>query len=275
MVGEAPAGQPSPGLQSAQQHDKLTTSDGSKPRPGPSEHPEKSDQEMAEAPSNPHPSKPDQAKTARPGREHAPELGTRIEVLWRIETDEPADDGSESTMPTVQDRWWGAVVQDCTNERVGAAAQPQHPEALVHVLLYDAYGEFEEDTARVVFLPDRTLVDLARLDDEDRGMLDWRLEGTTDVAPEPAVPLTMAQFANQQEEIVQQAGLSSDADLQVLRQFPANVQLHMTSGYRAFADGVKGMLTELMAKKPSGYVVTEADVQEIFAKIQASKKPSG
>lgn len=206
---------------------------------------------------NPTPPNPLALSASGPGSAHAPPLGTRIEVLWRIESPDEGDQAGE-----IVDKWWGAVVQDCTSQMAGSLVKPEWAGELVHTLLYDAWGEFGEDTVRVVFVPKKSLVDLARLDDENGGVLDWRVEGGD---------MSMEEVAEENEALVQEAGLSSDADLAVLSQYPANVQINVASGYRVFADGVKEMLGELVASKPRGYVVTESDVQGIFERIQRMK----
>lgn len=203
-----------------------------------------------------------------PSKLHAPPLGTRIEVLWRISYDEKGDNEPV-------DRWWGAVIQDCTKQLVGEQSEAEYADYPIHILLYDAYGEFEEDTARVAFLPNSMLLDLAQTDGPHNGMLDWRVEGSEDNATnagEAPQQLSLSQYAAEQAALVEQAGLSSDADLEVLSQMPADLQLHMSAGYRQFADGVKKMLFELMERKPTGYVVTEQDVQMIFTRLRAAKE---
>lgn len=197
------------------------------------------------------------------GREHAPATGTRIEVMWRIESGE--GEGADAEDGETVDRWWGAVVHACTEETAGARVKTEWAHARVYELRYDAWGEFAEDTARVAFVSRGSLVDLARLQDENDGVLDWRVEGGD---------LSMKEVAEENEALVSQMGLSSDADLAVLSQYPAQVQIDVASGYREFADGVKEMLGELVASKPSGYVVTESDVQGIFEKIQKMKPGS-
>lgn len=211
---------------------------------------------------------PPQAPTLLSGRLHAPPLGSRIEVLWRIESGGGEDNAPEGD-DAIHERWWGAVVQDCLSQPVGSSVPNGHSDQLVHILLYDAYGEFEEDIARVVFLPDRTLIDLLRADDDNQGVLDWRVEGDGD---EQKRDLSLRDVAEEQEAMVMEAGISADADLEALRAYPANVQIGVTQGYRVFADGIKEMLGELVASKPRGYVVTEADVQTIFERIRQNKE---
>lgn len=202
-----------------------------------------------------------------PGRLHAPPLSSRIEVLWRIESG--GEEENTAGQDAIHERWWGAVVQDCLSQPGGASVPTEHRDQRVHILLYDAFGEFEEDIARVVFLPDRTLIDLSRADDENQGVLDWRPEGD---AEEQKRELSLRDVADEQEAMVMEAGISADADLEALRAYPANVQIGVTQGYRVFADGIKEMLGELVASKPKGYVVTEADVQTIFERIRRNKE---
>ena len=188
-----------------------------------------------------------------------PAIGSRIEVMWKIE-----DSGTE------QERWWGATVQDCTNETVGQKANGKYCDYKVYVLLYDPYDIFAEETAHVAFIADSALVDLSMVDDENGGVLDWRVEGTTGTQNGDE-SVGMAEIARDYETVARQVGLAEDADLQALGQFSAHVQGQLAVGYRNFADNVKRMLGELMAQKPEGYVVTEADVHDIFARLRATR----
>lgn len=189
----------------------------------------------------------------------APAIGSRIEVLWKIE-----DSGTE------QERWWGATVQDCTNETIGDKANGKYSDYKIHVLLYDPYDVFAEETSHVAFIADSVLVDLSMIGDENGGVLDWRGEGKSGTQHGDE-SVDMAEIARDYEAVARQVGLAEDADLQALGQFSAHVQGQLAVGYRNFADNVKRMLGELMAQKPEGYVVTEADVHDIFARLRATR----
>lgn len=214
--------------------------------------------------------------TLSPGHPFAPPIGTRIQVLWRIVYDEK-DDAAEQVNATdpqtddsnVDERWWGAVVQDCTNETVGSRS-PEHAHLKVHILLYDAYNDFPEETARVAFLPGNVLLELSMLGEADSGRLDWQLESDSTMEDDPSSAVCSAEFlAREADEIVQQSGLSVDADLHALATMPHNVQLHVASGYRNFADAVKRLLGELIATKPTDYVVTADDVRDIMSRVRS------
>lgn len=198
-------------------------------------------------------------------KSQAPKVGSRIEVLWRIE---PPDSATDGPSKTPVERWWGATVQDCTREKAGSAVKPDYADYNVHVLLYDAYGEFAQDVSRVVFIPGSSLVDLSLVGDENKGVLDWKMEGDDLDVGMSAGPLSLETVIAEQTAMVQEAGISTDADLEVLSQYPANVQIRMATGYRKFADNVKQMLAELASTQPPGYVITEADVEAILAKLQ-------
>lgn len=187
-------------------------------------------------------------------------------MLWRIESGGEGDNAPEEG--ATHERWWGATVQDCLPQHAGASVPPAHRDQRVHALLYDAYGDFEEDVARVVFLPAHTLLDLSRTDDDNSGILDWRVEREGD---DMNGEMSLKDVAEEQEAMVMEAGISANADLEALSAYPADVQIGVTQGYRVFADGVKEMLGELVASKPKGYVVTEADVQTIFERIRRNK----
>lgn len=164
------------------------------------------------------------------------------------------------------------MVQDCTTDTSSLSIPAAHAGKPVHILLYDAFGEFDEDIAHVIFLPDRSLVDLARIEEETDGILDWRLETEGDEygygARGNGGELSLMEVVDAQVEMVSAAGISANADLEALREYPPSVQIGVASGYRVFADGVKQMLGELVASKPMGYVVTEEDVQSVVTRIR-------
>lgn len=207
---------------------------------------------------------PSPAASVADGRSHAPALGTRIQVLWRLTFD--GADGSEGTTPV--DQWWGAVVQDCTRETVGAA-RAMHAHRYVFVLLYDPLHGFTEETSRVAFLPDSQLLDLAQLDGPHAGVLDWRVEGADEDDDASAVHSASA-VAAEVDNLVQEAGIAADADLHALAAMPHTVQIRLASGYRSFADALKARLAELIAAKGDGYVVTKEDVDSIMTALQRS-----
>lgn len=226
---------------------------------------------------------------------HAPPIGTKIQVLWRIihesnnnnsnsnadamntdSTNEATGNTELTSGPMEEQRWWGAVVQERTSEKVGIRSIEIHKDLDVHILLYDAYGDFEEEVVRVAFLPDNVLLDLSMLDDADGGRLDWRLESDAmndEDDEESATAVRSAEcLAREADQIVQLSGISADADLQALARMPHEVQLHVASGYRSFADAIKSLLGELVASKPADYVVTAQDVQEIMARVRSQRQ---
>lgn len=235
-------------------------------------------------------------------QDHAPALGSRIQVLWRIIHNDPTSTEQSSPSPSpslstdvkdklpenasenaadnsndshVEERWWGAAVQDCTSETVGARC-PAHANVNVHILLYDAYNDFPEEIVRVAFLPDNILLDLAMLEDTSGGRLDWQYESDafmSDGNMNNESNVCSAEFlAREADAIVQQSGISADADLQALSAMPHDVQLHVASGYRSFADSIKQNLGELINSKPTDYVVTVDDVQNIMARVRSQQR---
>ncbi|KAI0562840.1 hypothetical protein FGB62_51g126 [Gracilaria domingensis] len=205
----------------------------------------------------------------------APPIGSRIEVLWRVDYDpEEADKmevDTDTGGPQTLIRWWGATVQDCLSETVGSKC-PQHADKKVFVLLYDAFQEFGEDTATVAFISHDCLVDLSQLDDVNKGELEWRMENAENKqaetsAEDKAQLVSLEQYANEVSAAVEGAGLSEEADLQILNSLPPHVQAQVASGYRRFADHVKNSLASFMEEKPKDYIVTKADVQNMFASM--------
>lgn len=179
-------------------------------------------------------------------------------MLWRITYDDAE--------PVVC--WWGAVVQDCTRETVGGVVA-EYSHCNVHILLYDARDEFEEDVARVAFVARDSLLDLACTNDENKGILDWKLE---EAGEESAPHVSLHDVLRNEMEGMQEAGVRENADLEALGSMPAHVQTNITAGYRNFVDGVKEMLEECVRTNPPGYVVTEQDVRQMYARVLAKYK---
>lgn len=242
-------------------------------------------------------------------RAHAPPIGSRIQVLWRIVYNEPNSSGTtpvkqqksdqqtqhqqsepqsepqpepgesaHTLEPDVVERWWGAVVQDCTPDFVGSR-DPAYSNYNVFVLLYDAYGEFEEETSRVAFLPGNVLLDLSMLHGEDGGRLDWRLESSDmdldDLPAHVSSPLCTTELSRFADDLASQSEVPADADLRALATMPYDVQLHVTSGYRSFADSLKSRLGQLLSSKPSDYVVTAADIHDVMSRVRNDQRGRG
>lgn len=241
----------------------------------------------------PQPRQPQPEPQAPVDNSHAPPIGTKIQVLWRIihednnnsstteamnmdSNNELAGNTEPTSGPMEEQRWWGAVVQERTSEKVGSRSIEAYKDLDVHILLYDAYEDFEEEVVRVAFLPDNVLLDLSMLEDADGGRLDWRLESDAmndEDDEESATAVRSAEcLAREADQIVQLSGISADADLQALARMPHEVQLHVASGYRSFADAIKTLLGELVASKPADYVVTAQDVQEIMARVRSQRQ---
>lgn len=274
-----------------------TSTPSTTPTPQPSITPANTQSTLAPAPSK----EVDPAISS--GRAFAPPIGTKIQVLWRIvyEDNKPVADpvtdpkptlpgtgetGPLSTPPSATaqialeqqeeksktvERWWGAVLQDRTNEKVGSLSS-EHADLDVFILLYDSYNDFSEETSRVAFLPNNTLLDLSLLDDSQGGRLDWVEESAMQLEQDtPFVVRPLEWLARETEDITQQTGLPADADLRALATMPHNVQVHVATGYRSFADTVKRLLSELVASKPDGYIITEDDVHTILARVRSQR----
>jgi hypothetical protein len=196
-------------------------------------------------------------------------LGDRVEVLWRIERD-PDDAGPHS-----EERWWGASV----HSRDGQTDK--------YILLYDEYLEFAPAQVSVCLLGAQSLRD------EDAGgdVMLWRREGDTSVTGDSAFPevrdhagesadnddcmrerdvYSMRDVVRAQEEVdAEQGECAGDAMLAALGSLPAVHQTEMAIKYRQFADELKSELAELMRLRGPGCVVTEGDIQTLFAKIRS------
>lgn len=205
----------------------------------------------SEAPAAPAPGSTCAEKPARA----PPPIGSRIEVLWDLEA------GEGDTANTTS-HWWGAVVQ--------ASEPPASPNLPpTHILLYDAFGEFGEDVARVHFGAEGSLTDLARTSEPAGGELSWRVEGTGSDAGEDARDVVYGVDLNDDAHVLSM--LVGDETLRALAELPPAEQIEATAQYRAFADVMKGKLRSLYADRGAGYVVTPEDVRAIFADIKRER----
>ena len=141
----------------------------------------------------------------------------------------------------------GATVQDASQELVGDLSPP-NKDLKIYILLYDAHDGFAEDIARVAFVSPDTLLDLACVHDENKGILDWRMEE----AKEENINnnLSLDDVLRNEMDRLREAGVTENADLEVLGEMPAHVQSNITAGYRNFVEGVKEMIAECVRKNP-------------------------
>ena len=190
----------------------------------------------------------------------APALGTFIEVLWVIEEGGESGEGPKK----VEERWWGAVVQS----RIPRSAELPRGG---HILHYDSFGEFVDEVCRVTFTSSDELIDLGR----DNATLYWRIAGTETPEPSPAKVVSMSDVLRAQAAVDEEEGSSAEAALSALSDLPVTEQMHLASGYRTFADRVKGMLAELSERNGPQYVVTHADIQNIFERLRSEPAAGG
>lgn len=189
--------------------------------------------------------------------------GDRIEVKWQLQT----EDGNDSC------RWWGARVEGVTGAVGGFE---------VWTLRYDAYQEFEEESANVVVFPGQWLHDVGQGDD---GFLRWKFEG--DAEPDEEDEEEMDELEEEEEmdyvldgqqvlDLVNQheqdTGQSSEQEaLEALAASCSNPaqQLHVAAGFRDMVDHIKEQVRQRIEASGSGsYTVTADDVQQIFSKLK-------
>lgn len=202
-----------------------------------------------------------------------PPLGSRVEVLWHIEFEVEAATGAgvaEAALPA-EERWWGATVQERNCETASELAGSRHADKPVHSLLYDSHGDFEESTARVVFISKSRLVDIDRQGEALGGLLDWRFEGQPCALDcgDGTDHVTMEEVVAAQAALDSETGVSiADAGLEAMSELPLVQQRKLASEYRSMADKIKLKLSEL-AMRP-GYVITNSDIETIFTQLKNS-----
>uniref|UniRef100_A0A7S2TLK8 Uncharacterized protein n=1 Tax=Lotharella oceanica TaxID=641309 RepID=A0A7S2TLK8_9EUKA len=160
-------------------------------------------------------------------------VGTRLQVQWEIVDDAEGGTGEVSA------RWWGC-------EFFGLKGQDPAGRD-IHVIRYDAHGEFEETDSEIVFLSDSDLWDVAY---ESR--LHWRRE-PPEWNPNQEEKLTMIDvIANQEKEETRNgvpAGLLHSLALNAFSKMPHEKQMAMAARYRDFSNAFKEGLAELKASR--------------------------
>ncbi|KAL0053588.1 hypothetical protein WJX82_007989 [Trebouxia sp. C0006] len=141
---------------------------------------------------------------------------------------------------------------------------------LAAVLRYQAFRDFEEETADVMFMADGHLYHT----DNDETLLRWRKEGEQQSDPDDkddGSQLVDANDLDEDEQLIErELGVNAeDVMRQQLQQYPLDQQRQLASGARAFVDHFREQLSQLaQAQGGSGYTVTENDVHGIFASLK-------
>ncbi len=181
----------------------------------------------------------DKSTESQAGQVIYPPLNAEIQVLWELHNDEKG---------TVEEVWWSAQVQ-------GSEAPPGKER--VHFLLYVAHDEFDEEVARVRFLPNHELEDLS-----SGAEMKWRMAPAETVVKPPAEVVLLRDVMDTSSSPVVQ-----DAALEALAKLPASKQIDIAERYRALADRVKESLVQLAESRGEEYVVTEGDIHSIFRSL--------
>lgn len=181
-----------------------------------------------------------------------PSADSIIEVRWQLEEDHKTE--------TV---WWKATL-------VGIhSAQAAAPCEAPAVLRYQAFRDFAEETAEVVFTADGYLY---HSDNQDT-LLRWRFEGDqqseSEDEDEGDVVLD-ANDLNQDEELLErELGVNAeDVMRQQLQSYPLDQQRQLASGARDFVDHFRQHLSQLAQASGGSHTVTANDVQGIFASLK-------
>ncbi|KAK9830145.1 hypothetical protein WJX72_009978 [[Myrmecia] bisecta] len=175
-------------------------------------------------------------------------VGERIQVRWSVLNPE---DGSSRT------RWWGAVLLASDDSQV------------TWTLRYDAFEDFEEEDAQVVFLPEGRIQTVGQED-----LLRWRKEGqkgeeASSGADEDEI-VALTELAEDQREFERELGCSLDqATFQTMQErlTPAE-RLHVAAGFRDFTDHIMTRLRERVeASGAQPFTVSAADVQDMLSSL--------
>lgn len=209
------------------------------------------------------------------------QIGDRIEVMWTLEPDPPAEP---------YQRWWGASV-------ISPDAQQDPPTVSgsngpYYKLRYDpapADGFNEEEVVPVQLLTHHTLYDCDRSDvmcwrregdsyeppDESEGQQDsdGMIEDVQDDDEATGGTVSLQQLASGISEADVAAGEAEMLDSLAGELGPAG-QMHMVAGYREFMDNFKAFIAAKASAQPDAdgdLLITTADVEEFKAMMQTKK----
>lgn len=183
-----------------------------------------------------------------------PNVDSKIEVKWQIEDEDK-----------IESLWWKATVQS-----IELASSESCPSETAGVLRYEAFRDFGEETAAVVFVAEGRLYHT----DNSETLLRWRKEGQQQIdsdEEDDGNQLVDANDLDQDEQLIErELGVSAEEVMkQQLQKYPMDQQRQLASGARAFVDHFREQLSQLaQAQGGAGYTVTENDVQGIFASLK-------
>ncbi|KAL6769585.1 hypothetical protein ACKKBG_A31590 [Auxenochlorella protothecoides x Auxenochlorella symbiontica] len=220
------------------------------------------------------------------------DVGTRIEVLWQIDSEEDSD-------PKL--KWWPATVESVGSEIQHGTAGP------VHTLRYEASSEdgFDDEVHSFAWFPsEHAMVSLGSCDPESGSMdlipehLTWRRAGEL-WQPADEEGKSTGEFSGSKEghsstygrlaalnedndanegvvrlqeiaaaitERERLCGSSVDAECaDALSALPASQQRDFAAGFRQFTDAIMAGFSDLTQTKGADYVITAADVEQVNA----------
>ncbi|KAG2429052.1 hypothetical protein HXX76_011293 [Chlamydomonas incerta] len=190
--------------------------------------------------------------------------GARLEVKWNIEPEE----GEAYT------RWWGATLVGPSSEK-----HPEHPDAPVYELAYDAHDDFEQEKSHIVLTGEHSLLQLDQTDE-----LTWRSEGdewdeaAEDGDDEEAVDgeavVTMEDLAKEEKELLGDKTLE-EAESEVMNTLEPAKRIAVAAGFRDFADNLVSFLHDVVgsaAESDGGPPTVTAEHVQAFVEHMAKKQ---
>ncbi|PNW82896.1 hypothetical protein CHLRE_06g298700v5 [Chlamydomonas reinhardtii] len=191
--------------------------------------------------------------------------GARLEVKWNVEPDE----GEAYT------RWWGATLVGPSTEK-----HPDHPDASVYELAYDAHDDFDQEKSHVVLMGEHSLLQLDQTEE-----LTWRREGDEwDEVPEDGddeeevvdgeAVVTMEDLAEEEKELLGGKTLE-EAESEAMSTLEPAKRIAVAAGFRDFADNLVSFLHDVVGSAPEsdgGPPTVTAEHVQAFVEHMAKKQ---
>lgn len=183
------------------------------------------------------------------------QLRDKVEVKWEV----AREDGS------CFDRWWGARVLGPDSSAA------ENGKGKIWVIIYDAYEDFEEQEASVIFLTERRLFDLSE-GVEMRWRKEGELLGDTEFDEEGQEMVTLTDIIEQGE----MAGFSEEkcAELErkEMQKLPIIDQQLIASRFQEFKDSFVGFLKRKERELGENPVIGANDVADFVAEMSRKRK---
>ncbi|CAD7704746.1 unnamed protein product [Ostreobium quekettii] len=183
------------------------------------------------------------------------QVNDKIEVKWEV----------ESENGTIVTRWWGARVLHLDESQTAGGV------GKVWVVMYDPFGSFSAEQAKIIFLSERHIFDVSE-GVEMRWRKEGELLGDTEFDEDGAEMKTLSDIIEEGEL----AGLSEEkcAELEhtAMQKLPIANQQALAAGFQEFKDSLVRFLKRKEEELGEHTVIGEKDVADFVAEMSKKSK---